>query len=137
MAGVARIVRNARRAVKRLWRRVYRLRPAQAKAFEDNRRSRAWLEKGRVAYNKKEYKKAINAFETAIEFDPREPLAHYFAGLAYYKTEKTDEAVAAWHRAVDVAPNSEAAAKALGKIEYVQGHMARIADELSRRIKEN
>ena len=129
------LLQDFRRGATRLLRRLKRLRPAEKKAFEDSRRARAWLEKGRRMYNKKHYHNAMEAFRTAIEYDPQDALGHYFLGLAYYKQEKTNEAVAAWRRAVDADPDSEAAEKARRKIEYVQSHMARVADELKRRIR--
>lgn len=129
------LLQDLRRTVTRWWRRAKRLRPAEAKAFEDHRRARAWLEKGRRAYNKKHYNSAIDAFHTAIEYDPHEALGPYFLGLAYYKQQKTNEAVAAWRRAVDADPDSEAAEKARRKIDYVQSHMTRVADELKRHIR--
>ena len=129
------LLQDGQRVALHLWRRAKRLRPAEAKAFEDRRRARAWLEKGRRAYNKKHYTHAIDAFHTAIEYNPHDAHGHYFLGLAYYKQQKTNEAVAAWRRAVDADPDSEAAEKARRKIEYVQSHMTRVADELKRRIK--
>ena len=128
------LLQDLQRYAARLWRRAKRLRPAEAKAFEDRQRARAWLEKGRRAYNKKHFNHAIDAFHTAIEYNPHESLGHYFLGLAYYKQQKTNEALAAWRRAVDSDPDSEAADKARRKIEYVQSHMTRVADELKRRI---
>ena len=85
----------------------------------DRRRAVKELEKGRRYYNKRELKKARDYFERAVISDESYSLAHYYLGLVLYRLEFPQAGIAAWRRATEVDPDSEAAQKATRKLTFV------------------
>ena len=83
---------------------------------EEHKQAARQLESGREYYNKKRYKKALKYFQKAAAIDGRYGLAYYYLGLAMYKTDRPKGARAAWQRAIDVDPESDAADKAREKL---------------------
>lgn len=96
-------------------RRVRKTLPDPVSEQEHKQAARS-LESGREYYNKKKYKKALKHFQKAAAIDGRYGLAYYYLGLAMYKTDRLRGARAAWQRAIDVDPESEAADRAREKL---------------------
>jgi tetratricopeptide (TPR) repeat protein len=57
------------------------------------------LSQGNAKYVARDFSGAIDAYRTAIELDPKNPLAHYFLGEAQLAAGSLTEADAAWNRA--------------------------------------
>ncbi len=77
------------------------------------------LRVGRSKYLAKDYQTAEKCFRCAILEDPNYTLAVCFLGHALYKLGLRKEAVAAWSRACEMDPDSDAAAKAREKLSRV------------------
>ena len=101
----------------------------------DHKEASALLERGRKHYNKKTYEKAEDLFRRAILADESYVRAHYFLGLVLYKRDDADGAIKAWKRAAHINPSDPYAAKAEGKLRYVNKHMSRAISELEGRIQ--
>ena len=97
---------------------------------DDHKQASDYLEKGRRYYNEKRYERAEHYFLKAIGYDAGYPLAHYYLGLSYYKLENTELALKSWKRVIQIAPDSEAAAKADRKIGTIRGKMTRVIEKL-------
>ncbi len=54
---------------------------------------------------------AVEQLQKAIEMDPKDPYAHYYAGLAYSKTGRPDKMVAEFQTFLKLAPNAPEAPK--------------------------
>lgn len=61
---------------------------------------KALIKKGNEAYEKKEYDNAIINYQKATEKNPVNPTAQYNLGNAFYKNNKTDEAIQAYENAL-------------------------------------
>ena len=101
----------------------------------DHREASVLLERGRKHYNRKNFEKAEEYFRRALMADEAYVRAHYFLGLALYKRDDAAAAVKAWKRAGQLNPSDPFAAKADGKIRYVQNHMNRAISDLEGRIR--
>ena len=101
----------------------------------DHKEASALLERGRKQYNRKNFEKAEEYFRGALTADEAYVRAHYFLGLALYKRDDAAAAVRAWKRAGKLDPSDPFAAKAEGKIRYVQNHMNRAIRKLEDRIR--
>ncbi len=73
---------------------------------------KALIKKGNEAYEKKEYENAATHYQQAIEKKPADPVARYNLGNAFYKNNKTDEAVAAYDKALSNAVSAADKARA-------------------------
>lgn len=74
----------------------------------------------------RDFKGAIEAFEKALEANPRSALAHFELGLLYEQQEN-DYAAALYHydRCVKLRPNEHPADNALGRIEICKRELAK------------
>ena len=88
------------------------------------------LERGRKFYNQKNFLKAEELFARAARLDPGYALAHYYHGLAWYKLDKHNEAVACWKKSMEADPGSSAAYKAEKKINYVKRKLTGVIDDI-------
>jgi len=61
---------------------------------------KATIKKGNEAYSKKEYDKAVTSYKTVTDKNPANGTAQYNLGNALYKSQKADEAVAAFDNAL-------------------------------------
>jgi tetratricopeptide (TPR) repeat protein len=93
------------------------------------------LEKGRKAYNAKNYPRAEEHFRQAILADESYSKAHYYLGLALYKQSDSQGAVRAWTRATEVDPTGTMGLKAARKVNYVKKGLSRTIDELKDRLR--
>ncbi len=67
--------------------------------------------RGMMAVLRKQYKDAVPHLETAIEKDPENGYAYYYAGLAYSNTKRPDKMVGAFNNFLRLEPKSPDAAK--------------------------
>ena len=67
--------------------------------------------RGMLAVLRKQYKDAVPHLETAIEKDPENGYAYYYAGLAYSNTKRPDKMVGAFNNFLRLEPKSPDAAK--------------------------
>ena len=67
--------------------------------------------RGMLAVLKKQYKDAVPHLESAIEKDPENGYAYYYAGLAYSNTKRPDKMVGAFNNFLRLEPKSPDAAK--------------------------
>ena len=67
--------------------------------------------RGMLAVLKKQYKDAVPQLETAIERDPENGYAYYYAGLAYSNMKRPDKMVGAFNNFLRLEPKSPDAAK--------------------------
>ena len=67
--------------------------------------------RGMLAVLKKQYKDAMPQLETAIERDPENGYAYYYAGLAYSNMKRPDKMVGAFNNFLRLEPKSPDAAK--------------------------
>ncbi len=77
------------------------------------------LRLGRDFYNFKNYAQAEVCFRQAITTDPDCAMGYTYLGYAIYRQGRRPEAVSYWQRAIQAAPESDAAKKARRKILHV------------------
>ena len=92
------------------------------------------LERGRKAYNAKNYSRAEELFRQAILADESYSKAHYYLGLALYKQGDAQGSVRSWTRAKEVDPTGSMGLKAARKLNYVKRGMSRTINELEGRV---
>ena len=97
----------------------------------------ALLERGRKAYNAKNYPRAEQFFRQAIDEDGGYAKAHYYLGLTMYKLHDSQGAVRAWKRASEIDPTGPMGFKAERKIGYVKGKVDRTINELQDRLRKD
>ena len=108
---------------------------AGPKGEGDHRRSAKMAERGRAAYNRKEYEKAEERFRLAIIEDPEYALPRLYLGDALYKQGRLDEAVSCWKHTIRAAPRSDEAAKARQKIDHVEANMRSVVSQMERKLR--
>ena len=94
------------------------------------------VRRGREEYNTAQYAAAEKLFEQAVDLDPGYAWAHLYLGHALYKQNRLREAEAAWRRAADVEPKSEAAAKARKKLQHSKRSVDSAVQDLHERFRE-
>ncbi|MBX7258272.1 MAG: tetratricopeptide repeat protein [Candidatus Hydrogenedentes bacterium] len=92
-------------------------------------------EKGRRAYNEKNFAKAEEYFRQAIVSDATYPLAYTYLGSALYKQEKVRDATQYWLQAIKLAPGSDAAARAEKHLHAIKLKKEEVIAELEDRFK--
>lgn len=70
--------------------------------YVDEEKSSVWYEKGKTAFNKKDYKTAIDHFTTAIHFNLKNADIYAFRAKAYSLLKKHTEAVADCDKAIEL-----------------------------------
>ena len=78
----------------------------------------AALRRGREAYQRKDFRNAIDAFRTVLSQDPGHPLANAYMGMILTQAGHTDAALEALDRALSRTPNLPLALWAKGMILY-------------------
>lgn len=89
---------------------------AKSPPTEERKSAIRYVKRGVQEYNAKRYDDAVHSFRKALSFDANYARAHTYLGNALYKRGHVTEAVSAWQKAVEVDPESEAAAKAQSKL---------------------
>jgi tetratricopeptide (TPR) repeat protein len=74
-------------------------------------------------------RKAIEAFERAIEINPAAPYVHYNLGLIHRDRGETEQAIRRFRQAVQVNPNDRDARRALSRLEGQQDEETATATE--------
>lgn len=112
-----------------------------AKAFEApdsaerRRRARTHLRAGRERYNNRDYAAAETFFREALLEDPRCTLAATYLGHTLFQCGRLSEAKAAWTRAYDQEPNSDAGQKALAKLRLAEKQGSDVVAEMQERVE--
>ena len=89
---------------------------------------------GQRKYNAQDYVTAEKCFRSATFEDPHYALAVTYLGHSLYKLGRTQEAVHAWQRAIEIDPDSYAAKRARRKLQHVQTGEAKLISELEERL---
>ncbi|MEM1324423.1 MAG: tetratricopeptide repeat protein [Bacteroidota bacterium] len=97
--------------------------------------AREYLELGEKAYEEKEYEKALEAYEQALELDKNLAFAWYGKGLVYVKMQEYEEALLCFNRTTELNPNLAAAWNGKGYIHYKLREYRKALDSHTRAIK--
>lgn len=100
---------------------------------KDHKSALRLVEKGRKAYNAKDYTLADDYFRRALEADSKCSLAYTYLGHTMYQLNRQQEAVTFWQRAIAVAPDSEGAVKARQKLQIIEKKKQDVLKELEGR----
>jgi len=102
----------------------------------DHKEAVATLERGRKAYNARNYSRAEEFFRQAVLADESYSKAHYYLGLALYKQGDSQGATRAWKRATEVDPTGSMGLKAQRKLGYAKRGTDRVINELKERLQD-
>ena len=106
---------------------ISRPRPSEAPA--------AALRRGQEAFQRKDFKTAIEAFRAVLSEDPGHPLANAYMGMVLAQAGHTDAALVALDRALSRTPNLPLALWAKGMILYQEGRDPEGARENLQRLE--
>lgn len=106
-----------------------------AKAPGDHKRAAQYVEKGRRAYNEKDWARAEDCFHQAIIEDPNYALAYTYLGSTYYQQQRISQATSMWTKAIAIDPGSDAAAKAQQRLRRVQQRKEQVVADIERSIR--
>ncbi len=98
------------------------------------------VDEGMSAYEQGDYERALQAFERAEKVKSADPRVHYNRGLALHKLNRTDDAKAAFNRALELDRGGEYASKIhynLGTMAAVNGQKDEAIRELRRALKKD
>lgn len=87
---------------------------------ENRKHARKLLGKGRERFNAKDYEAAEKLFRRAFAEDPQCVWACTYLGHTLYHQGRHKDAMAAWQRAYELDPASDAGLKAKKKLDHVQ-----------------
>jgi radical SAM protein with 4Fe4S-binding SPASM domain len=93
------------------------------KAPPDDQSARLLISKGNGQYRQKQYGKALDLYEAAIEAKPKDPMAHNNRGLALHKVGRLEEAVRSFDRAIELDPGGGDYYLNLGKVQSAMGRL--------------
>jgi tetratricopeptide (TPR) repeat protein len=106
-----------------------------AKAPGDHQFAAQLVEKGRRAFNEKDYERAERHFLDALVEDPRYALAYTYLGSTYYHLQRIREAALMWTKAIEIDPHSDAASKAEQRLRRVQMRKKAVIADIERSIR--
>ena len=106
-----------------------------AKAPGDHHAAAQYVEKGRRAYNEKDFNRAEEYFHKAIIEDPYYALAYTYLGSTYYQLQRLSEATGMWMKAIEIDPASDAAAKAQQRLRRVKLRKEAVIADIERSIR--
>jgi len=106
-----------------------------AKAPGSHHLASQYVEKGRRAYNDKNFKMAEDLFRHAIIENPRYALAFTYLGSTLYNLQRINDATSMWMKAIEVDPDSEAAAKAMRHLRRVKWRKDAVIADIERSIR--
>ena len=155
-----RVYKSARAFVKNVWihvKRVIQGKESASEAFDqvtnDTKRLRSEMkhsrgshdhayaarlvERGRKAYNQKQYREAEGFFRDATHEDPNYALAHTYLGNALYKLQRSGDAMYAWTKAMEVDPYSKAGQQAALKMKNMKSKKDRTINDLTDNVLNN
>ena len=80
----------------------------------------AHLALGKLYLHRKKYAEAAKALDKAIELNPKDPYAHYYAGIAYSNIGRQDRMVNEFQMFLKLAPDAPEAAKVRSLLRSVR-----------------
>ncbi|MGM0608062.1 MAG: protein kinase domain-containing protein [Candidatus Muiribacteriota bacterium] len=92
---------------------------------------------GIQAYQNREFQKAINHFNRAIDLSPRVGEAYYYLGLIYYRENELARAERNLKKALEIDPRWSSVLEKLGQIYYEQGRDEQAKKTFSDALKFN
>jgi TolA-binding protein len=93
--------------------------------------SSAYLNKGHILFNRKQYSDAADTYDDFLRRFPEHPdrpLALYQSGLCHYRLQRTGDAVDRWEELVDIDPSAEIAERAWARAGDVYFQTAHYED---------
>jgi uncharacterized protein len=87
------------------------------KAPPDDQSARVLISKGNGQYRLKQYGKALELYQAAIQANPKDPMAHNNAGLALHKLGHLEAAIQSFERAIQLEPAGADYYLNLGKVQ--------------------
>jgi tetratricopeptide (TPR) repeat protein len=94
------------------------------------------FEKGQDAHGKRDFKKAIELYDAAIKLKPEFPEAEFQRAMALLSSDHPKEAIAGFHRAVDLRPDWATAYASFGRTLAILRQDDREAELILRRAVE-
>ncbi len=82
-----------------------------------NRLVQESLSRGAFYYNENQLDYAINAFEIAVKYEPKQPTAYIYLGLTYEKKGETDKAIKQYQTALQLDPNNQRIKEGLERLQ--------------------
>lgn len=101
----------------------------------NHHRAAQLVEKGRKAYNEKDYERAERYFHEALVEDPRYGLAYTYLGSTFYQLQRIREATMMWTKAIEIDPSSDAAYKAEQRLRRVKARKDAVIADIERAIR--
>ena len=92
------------------------------------------VEKGRKAYNQKNYPGAEKFLRKAVLEDPQYALAYCYLGSTMYKLDCLREAILYWTKAMEAEPGSDAAARAERSLKRIELQKKNVIADLEERL---
>ena len=90
--------------------------------------------RGRLAYERGDYKDAIADYDIAIDNNPNDAENYYFRGLAQYSLGESEEAIVDFDHALRLNPEYKDAYFSRGHAKYNLGEYEKVIDDLTRVI---
>jgi tetratricopeptide (TPR) repeat protein len=100
-----------------------------------NESAKAYLKKGRDAYNMGRYDDAEDEFRNAIIADRRYARAYLYLGNTLYKLGRGKEAVHYWEMATEAEPKSDAARNAEEKLSMASAKQGQVKDWIDEHMR--
>lgn len=88
----------------------------------------ALLQRGIIAYEEEDLKRAEHLLGKAVKKDPGFARAHYYLGLVHRDRLKDERAKAAFRRVIELAPGSTLAERASSKLQVLSGDIRHLAE---------
>ena len=93
---------------------VFTQKPRQQKPAPENKQAKSLVDAGDKFVDDRKWKDALEAYQAAIQIDPKNANAYIGLGVAYMGRGQWKEAIDAYKKAVSIAPQSADAQYALG-----------------------
>lgn len=100
-----------------------------------NENAKAYLKRGREAYNMGRYDDAEEDFRNAIIADRRYARAYLYLGNSLYKLGRGKEAVHYWEMAKEAEPNSDSAKNAEEKLAMASAKRGQVKDWIDEQLR--
>ena len=96
-----------------------------------------YIEQGKSLLENKEYSKAIEYFQAAIEEDPRNERAHFLLGKTYCQSNKAELAKKVFFALLSINPNHTEALAEIQKLSFSSNIPTRSSNRFETKTKEN
>ena len=87
---------------------------------ENDKSAEAYFAQGKLGVHRKDYAAAVPALERAIELDPNNAYAHYYAGIAYSNERRPDRMANEFQLFLKLAPDAPEADKVKSLLRSVR-----------------